>query len=223
MGKWADAGLLLVLLQSSVWANNAAERQTVHLQDQNGKPLRHAVVEVIATRGSPLVSDADDKQWPQAVMDQVDKRFEPELLLVHSGQAVLFPNSDNIRHHVYSFSPSNPFELKLYSGRPKLPIVFQNPGVVVVGCNIHDAMVGYIYVSDAPHVALSDELGMVELPVSAEEILVWHPLQAIAAEQKTAFSLSPKTDQKPNTLRLTTHAPAPANTFQAQFRDAAAK
>jgi plastocyanin len=39
-----------------------------------------------------------------AVMDQRARRFEPDLRVVAPGSRVAFPNSDNIRHHVYSFS-----------------------------------------------------------------------------------------------------------------------
>ena len=80
---------------------------------------------------------------------------------MRSGTSVAFPNSDNIRHHVYSFSLAKRFELRLYQGTQSAPVVFDSPGVVVLGCNIHDWMVGYIYVTDDSRFAVSDEHGRV--------------------------------------------------------------
>jgi plastocyanin len=74
-------------------------------------------------------------------------QFSPMVIAVEQGQSVNFPNSDNIRHHVYSFSKAKRFETKLYANKPEAPVVFNQPGLVVLGCNIHDSMVGYIFVS----------------------------------------------------------------------------
>ena len=95
----------------------------------------------------------------QAVMDQRNTAFEPGVLVIEAGTAVSFPNSDTVRHQVYSFSPAKAFELPLYSGTPPEPVVFDKPGVVVVGCNIHDWMIGWIVVLDTPHHARSDAAG----------------------------------------------------------------
>ena len=88
-----------------------------------------------------------------AVVDQVDKEFTPKVNAILVGTSVIFPNHDNVRHQVYSFSPAKRFELPLYAGVPAQPVVFDTPGVVVLGCNIHDWMVGYVYVSESPYFA----------------------------------------------------------------------
>ena len=97
----------------------------------------------------------------EAVMDQINSEFTPRVLVVPKGSRVRFPNSDRIRHQVYSFSPAKRFELPLYTGTPPDPVVFGSAGIVTVGCNIHDWMKGYIVVVDTPHHALStaDEIG----------------------------------------------------------------
>ena len=94
-----------------------------------------------------------------AIMDQVDQRFVPFVLPVRVGQAVTFPNSDSVAHQVYSFSAAKRFELGLYRGRPHAPVMFDKPGIVVLGCNIHDKMIGYIYVTDATYVGKTGEQG----------------------------------------------------------------
>jgi hypothetical protein len=111
-------------------------------------------------------------------MDQQNKEFVPLVLPVAVGTAVTFPNRDNIRHHVYSFSPAKRFELPLYSGTPAAPVVFDRPGSVVLGCNIHDWMVGYVYVLPTPYFARTAEDGkarIADVPAGAYEARVWHP------------------------------------------------
>ena len=90
-------------------------------------------------------------------MAQQGKQFLPDVLVVPVGTSVHFPNRDSVRHHVYSFSPAKKFELKLYTGTPANPVVFDRAGVVTLGCNIHDRMVGWIVVVDTPYYAQAAE------------------------------------------------------------------
>ena len=113
-----------------------------------GKPVADAVVVAVPADGAVRLPTRRD-----AVIDQVDKEFTPKVNAILVGTPVIFPNHDNVRHHVYSFSPAKRFELPLYAGVPAQPVVFDTPGVVVLGCNIHDWMVGYIYVSESPYFA----------------------------------------------------------------------
>jgi hypothetical protein len=95
---------------------------------------------------------------------------------VPTGTAISFPNLDTVRHHVYSFSPARTFELKLYNGRPSTPVVFDRAGVVVLGCNIHDQMVGTVVVVDTPLFGRTDAAGRVvlEVPAGEHRLLTWH-------------------------------------------------
>ena len=151
--------------------------------DQQGKPVENAVVSI--PRG--VIGEIGDDY---AVMDQVDKRFLPKVLAIKKGTQVIFPNSDNIRHHVYSFSKGNPFQIELYKGVPKSPISFNSEGVVVLGCNIHDTMVGYIYVSPWPEFGISNKEGLINFPIKENEsmptqIEVWHPWFENVGEKMT--------------------------------------
>jgi hypothetical protein len=112
------------------------------------------------------------------IVDQINKEFVPYVLPVQVGSSVNFPNRDNIRHHVYSFSPTKTFELPLYSGTPATPILFDKPGVVILGCNIHDWMIGYIYVSESPYFAKTGADGktvLADLPPGEYVVRTWHP------------------------------------------------
>ena len=152
--------------------------------DQKGSPVQDAVV-VMVPRSGVMVSSARPRR---DVVDQIDREFVPYVKAVVVGTPVDFPNNDGIRHHVYSFSPPKVFELPLYAGTPAYPIVFDRPGVVTLGCNIHDWMVGHIYVSETPYFGTTGSEGRVtldNLPPGPYVARVWHP-SLDAAEESTA-------------------------------------
>lgn len=142
---------------------------SVQVFDAQGQPVAGAVLS--------LAGKATGTSAAVAVMDQIDKQFSPAVLAVATGTAVSFPNRDDIRHQVYSFSPTKRFELRLYEGTPSAPVSFDQPGLVVLGCNIHDWMLGYVYVTDDPWFAVSDEQGRIQLNVPAGHYpsTLWHP------------------------------------------------
>lgn len=162
------SGIGLMMLSPFLSAVLSAETITLTLTDPQGDLLPDAVVFLPETRAA---SPAQTR-----VMDQIDKRFVPHVLVARAGDKVLFPNSDNIRHHVYSFSEARPFELKLYSGKPEAPVSFDQPGLVVLGCNIHDSMLGYILVTDAGVFGVTDARGQVTLkvPDGVDKLHIWH-------------------------------------------------
>jgi plastocyanin len=145
----------------------------VKVVDDKEKPVQGAIFFLVPANGkTPPV-----KKGASAIMDQKNMEFVPEVLPVQVGTSVSFPNSDNIHHNVYSFSPAKQFDLPLYKGRPGSAVVFDKPGVVVLGCNIHDWMKGYIVVLDTPYFGKTG----VEGAVSIENVLpgeytayVWH-------------------------------------------------
>jgi plastocyanin len=112
-----------------------------------------------------------------AVMDQVDRAFVPDLLVIPVGSTVEFPNSDTVSHQIYSFSPAKRFQLPLYRGKPYPPVHFDQPGVVTLGCNIHDEMLAYLLVTDAPWYGRTDTSGAwsAEVPHGRYRVTLWHP------------------------------------------------
>lgn len=148
----------------------SAAEFAVLVVDQQGMPVANVVVE------SPgaAVTEASSEI---AIIDQVNKRFVPMVVAIQKGQSVNFPNNDNIRHHVYSFSAIKQFSTELYADSPGAPVTFDQSGIAVLGCNIHDSMVGYIYVSEWQNFSVSDASGLVRFNQSAipEQIVIWHP------------------------------------------------
>lgn len=117
---------------------------------------------------------------PTAAIEQRGREFIPYLTVVQAGTAIDFPNNDTIRHHVYSFSPAKQFEIKLYAGKPGQPILFDKPGTVIIGCNIHDWMEAYVLVVDTPWFAKTGADGRAQLrnvPPGRYRLRLWHPLQ----------------------------------------------
>ena len=166
--------LCLALLSGPAWCATLS----VAVSDAAGKPLEGAVVTVSVT-GAAKVAPAGT----MAEMTQQNRQFAPRTLVVQAGTSVHFPNLDTVRHHVYSFSPVKPFELKLYAGTPAAPVLFDKPGIAVLGCNIHDRMTGWIAVVETPYFAKSDAAGQarIEVPDGEHLVRVSHPQQADGA------------------------------------------
>ena len=144
----------------------------ITVKDDKGRPVSDAVAYAAATGA------ANAAPRKQAVVDQRDKQFVPYVTPVQVGTAVIFPNSDNIRHHVYSFSSAKKFELPLYSGVPTQPVVFDKVGFVTLGCNIHDWMIAYVAVLPTPHFQATRQDGravLKDLPAGQYTVQVWHP------------------------------------------------
>ena len=162
------------------FARAEAAHVSVQVVGRDGRPVSGLVI-ALQNGDDKGARPAETKHGAPAVMDQVDQRFLPFILPVHTGTPVTFPNSDSIAHQVYSFSPAKRFELGLYRGRPHPPVVFDKPGIVVIGCNIHDKMVGYIYVTDAPYVGKTNERGAWRadgVTLGEYTLEVWSPLLA---------------------------------------------
>jgi plastocyanin len=171
------SAVLLVALSAAT--HGAAATLGISVVDEQGNPLENVAVYASAhgsAASTPFAKEGATR--PTAIMDQQNHRFVPHLLVVQTGTEVTFPNSDDVSHHVYSFSPTKPFELPLYKGDAYPPVTFDAAGVVVVGCNIHDSMLGYIRVVDTPYFAVTNEQGIAlidAVPSGDFVVEVWTP------------------------------------------------
>ena len=144
----------------------------VAVQTPDGRPLVGAVLTVHTLNGNARAAAPVN-----AVMDQVDRAFVPDVLVIPTGSTVEFPNSDSVSHQIYSFSTAKKFQLPLYRGKRYPPVLFDQVGFVTLGCNIHDSMLAYVLVTDAPYFGRTDSAGSwsVEVPRGTYRITVWHP------------------------------------------------
>lgn len=164
----------------------------INVVDQNGAAVQDAVI-----TATPSSGKLPPRTAGRAIIDQIHRTFVPLVSVIQTGTLVTFPNKDNIQHDVYSFSPAKTFELNLYSGVAAKPVEFDKPGLVVLGCNIHDKMIAYVQVVDTPYFAKSDAAGhalLSELPPDNYDVTAW------------SYRLS---DPK-GTLHVSAHSDAPA-------------
>jgi plastocyanin len=151
----------------------------VQVRDPSGQPVADAVI-----YATPAAGPSDVKTKKTVAVEQVDREFVPYVSVIQTGTTVTFPNRDPILHHVYSFSPAKTFEIKLYTGKSPSEIRFDKPGLITLGCNIHDWMIAYILVVSTPYFAKTDARGMAvlrDVPAGSFEVRAWHPQQGAAA------------------------------------------
>ena len=159
----------------------------------------------------------------EAVMLQANRQFEPYILPVPANVPVQFPNEDDTAHHVYSFSPVGAFELPLYKGDAPQPVSFSRPGVIPLGCNIHDWMIGYIYVVDSPwYTQIENGAGrFADLPDGEYELSLWHP--ALEDQPTPVWQVVVGPGSQTRTLEVNlaladaSQPPAPASRFDEQW------
>lgn len=182
-------------------ATARAQSLAALLQDAAGQPVEHAVLSL-----KPL--DAPLPPAPAAPatgveIAQIGEQYRPYVTAVRAGTSVEFPNKDDIQHHIYSLSKAKPFEKPLYDSGASESVLFDRPGVVTLGCNIHDWMVAYVVVLETPYFAVSSPDGRVALPAlppGRYALEVWHPRLAapvareitVAADATTAETLALK-------------------------------
>jgi plastocyanin len=194
LGRFAGLRLCPLLAMLASAANSIAATVEVSVVDAQGRPVAgvavyatpadgaagHGRAEHRGTSAAPAPADA----MPRAIMDQQGLQFVPHVLVVQTGTEVAFPNGDDVSHHVYSFSETKPFELALYKGDQYPPVLFDRDGIVVLGCNIHDGMLGYIVVVDTPHFAKTAEQGIAlieNVPTGDYVLAAWTPRARPAA------------------------------------------
>lgn len=162
-------GALMLSCMLSSYAKSAEFE--VQVNSISGANVENAVVYLEQKdKAAPILKN-------QAEIAQKNKTFIPLVTVIQTGSTIIFPNKDSVRHHVYSFSSAKTFELKLYSGVPSTPVVFDKAGTVVLGCNIHDQMLAFVYVVDTPYFAKTDANGKVKIsgvPNGDYLLKVWH-------------------------------------------------
>jgi plastocyanin len=169
----------LALLGALACNGARAAHVTVEVKTANGTAAAAAIVVIDAVDAS--AAPGHDK----AVVDQVNKQFDPQINVVRTGSTIVFPNHDQIHHQVYSFSDAKRFELDLHAGSRNASEVFDKPGLVVLGCNIHDRMLAFVAVVDSPYFMKLPATGSGEfdLPPGHYTVSAWHPDLGVVAKQ----------------------------------------
>lgn len=193
----------------ALWGGRAlAGDFTVTVRGADGKPVPDAVV-MVYPNGQPTKGPIKFS-WPYRVAQQ-NSQFSPFMLVVPVGAEVAFPNLDKVRHHVYSFSPGNKFEIKLYGREESRTAKMGAAGAVAIGCNIHDQMVGFIRVVDTAYAGKTDTGGVVtisDVPAGPVVAKVWHPYLRALKSEKTLSTTSVGGGPARETVSVALRAPA---------------
>jgi plastocyanin len=183
MNKYFSPLLLMIGLMAFGRSADAA-RLEARITDDSGNPVADAVITLVPNDTTLPLPDPSPP-LASAVIDQRDEMFVPYVVAVAKGGTVTFRNSDQTRHHVYSFSPIKQFEFMMNPGESAAAIPFDVAGIAAIGCNLHDFMTAFVFVADTPFVALSDRDGralIANLPPGAYGARVWHPLLARSSD-----------------------------------------
>ncbi len=210
--------LFLLLM---LFAFEAGASLKVKVLDENGKAVVDAVVAVSDLNPSANPTNLDS--LPIAIMDQINMEFRPHVLVVNHKQFVRFPNSDDTRHHVYSFSKPKVFELKLFKGTQTEAVEMDTAGIVELGCNIHDQMLGYIYVDETGSAVKTNQSGVVNLSVNTPaNVTLWHPRLDHAKGELLQFSIDELDAEGFANIRvsLKPDLKKESNTFKRRFQSA---
>jgi len=121
-----------------------------------------------------------------AVMDQKNLNFVPHVLPVLIGTKVVFPNSDQIRHSVFSIGKVKKFDFGTYPPGSEKSIICDQIGIIPVLCYIHHDMSSYIVVLETPYFALTNEAGeylINNVPSGKYRLTFWHEETKIRGQE----------------------------------------
>lgn len=133
---------------------------------------------------------------PRVQMAQKDLAFVTPLLPVRTGTTVEFPNLDDTYHNIFSYSAAKRFDLGRYrpDERPIPSQTFDQAGLVVLHCDIHDHMRGLILVLETPHFVKSDSDGSFRLgglPSGKYTLKAWISSQTTLSKEVTLKNGAP--------------------------------
>jgi len=198
--------LMLFAAGVGLSASVTAAPLAVRVVDTSGRPVRDAVVTLYPAGAAAHAP----RPGGRFVVSQKNMQFHPFMTIVPVGADVSFPNLDPTKHHVYSFSPAKRFELKLFAKDQSRTVHFDRPGVVALGCNIHDQMSAFIVVTDSAWTARTNAQGVAafaDAPNVPGRVTVWHPyLQAPSGQVQQAVSAA----QRLATFSIRLRSPPPA-------------
>ena len=111
------------------------------------------------------------------MIDQKNRQFVPDLVVVPVGSTVTFPNRDLIFHNVFSLSKPKTFDLGNYPKDQTQTVTFPKPGIVFVHCHLHPNMAAVIVVSPNQWSTKADADGRFTLPgvpAGRYQVVAWH-------------------------------------------------
>jgi plastocyanin len=152
----------------------------VELKSDSGEdPLafERSHVAVYVEKGPAVAAPSNVTASPSAAIEQRDRRFAPDLVVIPAGSSVSFPNFDPIFHNVFSLSKAKSFDLGNYPKGQSRVVSFPTPGVVAVYCHLHPNMVATVVVTPnawSTRVDPSGTFTLKDVPPGTYTVVAWH-------------------------------------------------
>jgi plastocyanin len=143
--------------------------------DGDNDPLGVERTRVVIYLEGPAAPQAKDAAPVQ--VEQINRRFSPELVVIPAGTSVSFPNMDPIFHNIFSLSKAKSFDLGNYDKGDSRTVLFSKPGIVEVYCHLHPNMAATVVVTPNRWYARVDRSGQYQIPdVPPGEytVVAWH-------------------------------------------------
>jgi len=121
-----------------------------------------------------------------AILDQQNRRFAQDTVVIPAGSKVSFPNLDPIFHNVFSLSKPKSFDLGNYPKGQTRVVTFNEPGIVYVNCHLHPNMAATIVVTPNQWYAKADRDGRIALhnvPPGEYTAVAWHKAAGFLKKQ----------------------------------------
>jgi len=145
-------------------------------QDPLAYERSRVILYLEAAPGTAGASTAADSAHPQQI-EQIDRRFSPDLLVVPVGTTVSFPNMDPIFHNIFSLSRPKSFDLGSYDKGDTRTVTFPKPGIVDIYCHLHPNMEATVVVAPTRWYARADRSGQYripDVPPGQYTVVAWH-------------------------------------------------
>jgi plastocyanin len=146
-------------------------------KDAEQDPIAYERSRVVIYLEGPVPADQNHGVPATQQIQQLDRRFLPDMVVVPVGSTVSFPNMDPIFHNIYSLSKPKSFDLGSYDKGETRKVTFQKPGIVEIYCHLHPNMEATVVVTPNRWYARPDHNGQYripDLPPGQYTVVAWH-------------------------------------------------
>ena len=146
-------------------------------QDGDLDPVAYERSRVVVYLETPVSPGRNSSDSPEPQIQQLDRRFTPDFVVVPIGSTVSFPNMDPIFHNIYSLSKPKTFDLGNYVKSQTRKVTFPKPGLVEIYCHLHPNMQATVVVTPNRWYARPDRDGQYripDVPAGQYTLVAWH-------------------------------------------------
>lgn len=109
-------------------------------------------------------------------MDQKACVFVPRVVVVPAKGTVFFLNSDRLLHNIHTTPKVNVEVNRTQPKNRSIPVTFDKPEIVRIGCDLHPWMTAWVAVAAHPYYAVTGADGQFafDVPPGQYKLKVWH-------------------------------------------------